>query len=149
MPTFATPESIRATVQVAGAHVRVTASDRPDTVVLVEPVNRADPAHVRVADRTKVDFAAGRLSVKTTVSGEKAGSVVITIDVPTGSGLVTYLAHADVHADGAFGDCEVHMAHGRVELDRVEALQASAASGEIVIRCVDGSVTATDRKSVV
>ena len=36
MTTFATPEPIAATVEVAGAQVRVTASDRADTVVLVE-----------------------------------------------------------------------------------------------------------------
>jgi len=40
MPTFATPEPIAATVQVAGAQVRITASDRTDTVVLVEPFSR-------------------------------------------------------------------------------------------------------------
>ena len=36
MTTFATPGPIAATVEVAGAQVRVTASDRADTVVLVE-----------------------------------------------------------------------------------------------------------------
>ena len=41
MPTFATPGPITATVTVAGAQVRVTASDRTDTVVLVEPINAA------------------------------------------------------------------------------------------------------------
>ncbi len=41
MPAFATPEPITATVEVAGARVRVTASDRTDTEVLVEPINAA------------------------------------------------------------------------------------------------------------
>jgi hypothetical protein len=67
MPTFATPGLIAATVQVAGAQVRVTASDRTDTVVLVEPVNEANPSDVKVAGKTKVEFAGGQLSVKTTV----------------------------------------------------------------------------------
>ena len=66
MPTFATPGPIAATVQVAGAQVRVTASDRTDTVVLVEPINEASRSDVKVADKTKVDFAGGQLSVKTT-----------------------------------------------------------------------------------
>jgi hypothetical protein len=39
MPTFTTPGPITATVQVAGAQVRVSASDRTDTVVLVEPID--------------------------------------------------------------------------------------------------------------
>jgi hypothetical protein len=36
MPAFTTPGPIAATVEVAGAQVRVGASDRTDTVVLVE-----------------------------------------------------------------------------------------------------------------
>jgi len=101
MPIFAASGPIIATVIVAGAQVRVTASDQTDTVVLVEPINKASQSDVKVANKTKVDFADGQLSVKTTVSGDKNGSVAITIDLPAGSGLVAYLAHSDVHADGS------------------------------------------------
>src|SRR6185437_9334578 len=133
MPTFDTPGPIAATVVVGGAQVRVTARDRTDTVVLVEPINKASQSDVKVANKTKVDFAGGQLSVKTTVSGDKNGSVVITIDLPAGSSLVAYLAHSRVHADGSFGECELHMASGRVQLDRINALQANIAAGEVTI----------------
>ncbi|GAA1185768.1 DUF4097 family beta strand repeat-containing protein [Pseudonocardia alaniniphila] len=135
---FATPGPIAATVEVAGAQVRVTASDRTDTVVLVEPIDEANRSDVKVADRTKVEFADGRLSIKTTVSGRKNGSVAITIALPAGSDLATYLAYSAVHADGSFGECELHMASGQVQLDRVDALQASIASGEVTIGHVSG-----------
>jgi hypothetical protein len=138
MPTFDTPGPIAATVVVAGAQVRVTASDRTDTVVLVEPIDQASQSDVRVASKTKVDFAGGQLSVKTTVSGDKNGSVVITIGLPAGSGLVAYLAHSTVHADGPFGECELHMASGRVQLDRISALQANIAAGEVTIGHIAG-----------
>jgi len=52
MPTFTTPGPINATVEVGGAQVRVTASDRTDTVVLVQPVNAASRKDVTVADKT-------------------------------------------------------------------------------------------------
>ena len=133
MPTFVTPGPISAAVRVAGAQVRVVASDRTDTVVLVEPIDKASKTDVKVASKTKVDFAGGQLSVKTTVSGDKNGSVVITIDLPAGSSLVAYLAHSSVHADGSFGECELHMASGRVQLDRIGALQANIAAGEVAI----------------
>src|ERR1700754_4660591 len=116
--TYATPGPIAATVEVAGARVRVTATDRTDTVVLVEPIDPASRKDVNVAEKTKVDFVAGQLSVKTTASGDKNGSVAITIDLPAGSDLAAYLAHSDVHADGSLGRGELHMASGRVELDR-------------------------------
>lgn len=138
MPAFPTPGPITATVAVAGARVRLTASDRTDTVVLVEPVDRASASDVRVADRTRVDFAGGRLSVRTTVSGAEGGSVVVTIALPAGSGLVAYLARSHVRAEGSFGECELHLASGRVELDRVRAVQATISTGDLVIGHVRG-----------
>ena len=131
MPAFDTPGPIAATVVVAGAQVRVTASDRTDTVVLVEPIDKSSQSDVKVASKTKVDFAGGQLSVKTTVPGDKNGSVVITIDLPAGSSLVAYLAHSNVQADGSFGECELHVASGQVQLDRISALQANIAAGEV------------------
>jgi len=138
MPTFATPGPIATTVQAAGAQVRVTASDRMDTVVLVEPINEASRSHVKVANKTKVDFADGELSVKTITPGDKNGSVAITIDVPIGSSLAAYLAHSNVHVDGPVGQCELHMASGQVQLDRIGALQANISAGEVAIGHIAG-----------
>ena len=138
MPTFATPAPIAATVQVAGARVRVTTSDRTDTVVLVEPINEASRSDVKVASKTTVDFADGQLSVKTITPGHKNGSVAITIDLPAGSSLAAYLAHSSVQADGPLGRCELHLASGQVRLDRIDALQASNASGEVTIGHIAG-----------
>src|SRR5687768_1069793 len=122
MHTFATPTPIAVTVQVAGARVRVTAGDRTDTVVSVRPVDPANRSHVRVADRTRVEFVDGRLSVKTTTSGARDGSVDIAIDLPAGSSIVSYLAHSTVDAEGSFGGCELHTASSQVQLDRVGTL---------------------------
>jgi DUF4097 and DUF4098 domain-containing protein YvlB len=141
MPAFATPGPIAATVAVAGAQVRVTASDRTDTVVLVEPIDKSNRSDVRVADKTKVEYAGGRLSVKTTVSGDKGGSVAITIDLPAGSDLGAYLAHSSVQGDGSFGECELHMASGRVQLHRIDALRANISAGEVAIGHIAGRAT--------
>ena len=138
MPTFATPGPIAAIVEVAGARVRVTASDRIDTVVRLEPVTEASRSDVKVASKTKVDFADGQLSVKTTTPGDKNGSVSITIDLPAGSSLAAYLAHSSVQVDGPVGRCELHLASGQVRLDRIGALQASIASGEVAIGHITG-----------
>ena len=133
MPTFATSGPIAATVEVAGARVRVTASDRTDTVVLVEPVNEASRSDARVASKTKVGLAGDQLSVKTTTTGNKSGSVAITIGLPAGSSLAAYLAHSSVQVDGPVGQCELHLASGQVQLDRIDALEANIASGEVAI----------------
>jgi hypothetical protein len=141
MPTFTTPGPISATVEVAGAHVRVTASDRTDTVVTVAPINAASRKDVKVAEKTKVGFGDAQLSVKTTTSGDKDGSVAITIDLPTGSELAAYLAHSTVQTDGFLGESKLHMASGTVQLDRIEALQANISSGDVAINRIAGSAT--------
>jgi hypothetical protein len=138
MPTFATPGPIAATVQVAGARVRVIASDRHDTVVLVEPINEASPSDVKVASKTRVEFAGGQLSVKTTVPGDKNGSVAITVGLPAGSSVVAYLSHSSVDADGRLSDCELHMASGRVQFDRIDGFQANIAGGEAAVGHITG-----------
>ncbi len=138
MPTFTTPGPIAAIVEVAGAQVRLTASDRTDAVVLVEPIDKTNRTDVKVAEKTKVEFTDGRLSVKTTASGNKNGSVAITIDLPTGSSLAAYLAHSAVRADGSFGECELHVASGRVRLNHLEALRANISSGEVAIDHIAG-----------
>ncbi|RZS44977.1 putative adhesin [Herbihabitans rhizosphaerae] len=119
MPTFATPEPITTTLITAGARVRIAASERSDTVVLVEPVDSANKSDVKVAENTEVDFSAGTLSIKTKKSGTKSGSVAITIELPVGSNLVLHTAWSDVQADGPLGDCELHPASGRIQLDHV------------------------------
>src|SRR5690242_4682227 len=138
MPTFTTPGPVAATVEVAGARVRVTASDRTDTVVLVEPINEASRSDVKVASKTKVDFAGGQLSVETTTPGDKSGSVAITIDLPASSSLAADLAYSRVEVDGPVGQCELRLASGQVQLDAIDALQASIASGEVVIGHIAG-----------
>jgi hypothetical protein len=140
MPTFATPEPITATLTTAGAEVRIAASDRLDTTVLVEPIDSANKSDVKVAENTKVEFAAGELSVKTTKSGAKNGSVAITVELPVGSRLVLHTAWTDVHADGPLGDCELNMASGQVQLDRIAALRANLAAGGVAVGHVAGTV---------
>lgn len=137
MPIFTTPAPIAATVEVAGAHVRVTASDRSDTVVLVEPIS-GSRKDAKVAENTKVAFADGLLSVKTKTAGDKNGSVAITIDLPTGSSLVAHLAYSEVRTEGALGASELHMASGQVQWDSVDALKANIASGEVEIGHIAG-----------
>ncbi|ALG08446.1 hypothetical protein [Kibdelosporangium phytohabitans] len=137
MLSFATPEPITATLITGGAVVLVAASERPDTVVRVEPVDEDSKSDVKVAERTKVDFADGELTVRTT----KPGSVAITVELPVGSALVLRAAASDVHADGVFGVCELNVASGQVRLDRVAALRGSVSAGSVAIGHVRGPVT--------
>ncbi|MFC9253359.1 DUF4097 family beta strand repeat-containing protein [Amycolatopsis thailandensis] len=140
MSVFTTPSPITAILTTAGARVRVAASDRPDTVVLVEPIDGTSKSDVKVAENTKVDFAGGELSIETKKAGGKSGSVAITIEVPTGSKLVLNTAWSEILAEGRFGDCELEVGSGRIQVDRVAAVRGNVAAGEVVVRHVSGTV---------
>ncbi|MBB5957221.1 hypothetical protein FHS29_003814 [Saccharothrix tamanrassetensis] len=140
MPAFATPNPITATLTTAGARVRVTAGERSDTVVHVEPVDSANKTDVKVAQNTEVGFAGGELSIKTTKSGAKTGSVAITIELPAGSKLVLDTAWSDVHATGPLGDCDLNTVSGQVRLDRVASLRGNLGDGGVETAHVAGTV---------
>jgi hypothetical protein len=72
-------------------------------------------------------------------SGEKDGSVAITIELPVGSKLALNLAWTDVRAEGPLGDCEPDMASGQVHRENIAALRANLAAGAVVI----GHIAAT------
>lgn len=139
MSTFITPEPITTTLTTAGARVRIVASERQDTVVRVEPVNSANSTDVKVAEKTKVDFSGGVLAIKTTKSGDKNGSVAITIELPVGSRLVLHTAWTEVHTDGLLGDCELNIASGHVRLDRIGELRGNLGAGGVEIGHVAGA----------
>ncbi|MCC8247129.1 DUF4097 family beta strand repeat-containing protein [Saccharothrix luteola] len=140
MPSFTTPAPVTAALTTAGAHVRVTAGDRADTVVHVEPLDSANKTDVKVAERTKIDFTDGTLSIKTTKSGDKTGSVAITVELPAGSALVLNTAWSDVRATGPLGACELNTASGHVLLDRVAALRGNLGGGTVQVDHVAGAV---------
>ncbi|RDI32244.1 hypothetical protein [Lentzea flaviverrucosa] len=139
MPTFTTPTPITAALTTAGARVRIAAGGRADTVVRVEPVDSANPKDVEVAEKTKVDFVDGVLVVKTTKSGDRNGSVAITVELPAGSSLVLNTAWTEVRAVGVLGDCEVNIGSGQVRLDRVAALRGNLGVGGLAVGHVTGS----------
>ena len=99
MPTFDTPEPISATLDLVVGDVRITASDRADTVVEVRPSDASNEADVqgRRADPRRVRRR--RLLVKAPKQRSlglfgKAGSIDVTIELPAGS---------QVHGDASVG----------------------------------------------
>ena len=64
MPVFDTPEPIAVDLDIGVGDVRVTATDRSDTVVEVRPSDDSKPDDVSAASQTRVEFARGCLTVK-------------------------------------------------------------------------------------
>jgi hypothetical protein len=127
VPTFTTPHPIVATVEIAGGSVRVSASERADTVVEVRPRDAGSAADTEAAEQTRVEYADGRLSVtvpKRPLLRSLLGAgpaIEVDISLPEGS---------DLEATG-WAD---YVCTGRL----AARVRATASMGDIIVGRIDG-----------
>lgn len=146
MPTFDTAKPVYASVILEVGTVRITASDRADTVVDVRPSTESRPADVRAAERTRVEYANGRLLVKGPKERSLFGrgsSVDVEIALPEGSHLDVTTSMADVGATGRLGECEVKTSAGDVRVEWVGSARLHTGYGQVVVDRAEGPVDVT------
>jgi DUF4097 and DUF4098 domain-containing protein YvlB len=141
--TFDTPQPISATVDIVVGDVRVTASERADTVVEVSPSDPSSKDDVRVAEQTRVDLAGGHLIVKApklrswSLRGH-GGSIDVTIELPAGSSLQAAGQLTDFDCEGALGDCRIKTGIGRVRVEQAARLNLKSGAGDVAVDRVTG-----------
>ncbi|MDQ6725187.1 MAG: DUF4097 family beta strand repeat-containing protein [Actinomycetota bacterium] len=141
MPTFESPDPISITIDVVG-NTHITASDRTDTVVTVGPMDPSKSSDVRAAEQTVVDYSGGRLSVTSPRNWSPFGrsqTVVVTLEVPTGSALDGTSPMGDFHAEGELGTTTVKTSMGSVRLDQTADLRARTSFGNVTVDRVAGN----------
>ena len=157
MPKFETPQPIAVTIEVFVGYVEISASDRTDTVVEVRPSDPAKKDDVRAAQETKVDFAAGNLTVKAPTGWKmyappnawRNASIDVTIEVPTGSRL-----HGTAHlgrflVTGELGQCELKTSVGDLQLEKAGPVELRTSGGNITVGQVAGSASITTGTGIV
>ena len=148
MPTFDTPQPISAVVELVVGDVRITASDRNDTVVEIRPSDGSHEPDVRAAEQTRVEYAAGRLLIKAprqrglSLFG-RPGSIDVTIDLPAGSHVYGDASVAAFHCAGRLGECRVKTAAGDIHLERTGPLEVNTGAGAIEVDQVAGPAEVT------
>jgi hypothetical protein len=143
MPTFDTPEPISATIVLTLGDVRITAGERADTVVDVEPLDASNAEDRRAAELTRVEYANGRLLVKAPklrswVPKRTGGSINVTIGLPTGSHVRGIAGVADFHGDGSLGECAITTGVGRVQLHEAQTLTVKSRTADVSVDRVSG-----------
>lgn len=141
MPSFATPEPITLDVDVVAGRVVITAADSDETAVEVQPADPDNGKDVAAAEGTSVDFAAGRLTVKTPRSRGlfgKTGTVDVVVRLPTGSNVVAQGSLGDFRAEGTLGECRFKTSAGHIRLQDTAALKASTAHGDVEVERITG-----------
>lgn len=148
MPTYATPEPISVSVDLALGDVEIIASDRHDTVVTVTLSDAAGRAGA--ADGVLVDYASGSLEIRQPVSWRQTvsftaeiGAVTVTVELPTGSHVRGKTAMGTVHSEGRLGRFEFTSDSGDLRLGEVtNALRVKATTGDIVVERAHADVDA-------
>ncbi|MCP3805592.1 DUF4097 family beta strand repeat-containing protein [Allokutzneria sp. A3M-2-11 16] len=148
MPIFETPQPISVTVELSAGDVRITASDRTDTVVEVVPSNPGDASDVKAAEQTRVDHVDGKLLVIGPKSplldfSKKTRSVDVTIELPRGSRVDSDTGLGDVRSAGELGDCKIKTSCGHVRLDRTGALRMETGAGHLSVDRIAGKAEVT------
>jgi DUF4097 and DUF4098 domain-containing protein YvlB len=148
MPTFDTPTAISATIDIVAGDIRLLAGDRAETVVEVRPRDESRDLDVKTAAQTRVEYANGKLIVKSpkplqVYFTSRSTNVDVTIELPAGSSVTGTTADGDISCDGSLGDCRFRTYSGDIVLHRTGALRATTMSGRITADRVDGAAYIT------
>jgi hypothetical protein len=142
MPTFPAPTPVPVVIDVPFGDLRVTASDRDDVVVTVQPADPAKSGSVRAAEETRVARDGDAVTVvypnswKQYVLPFAAGGAIVTIEVPAGSDLRGKAG--SLYADGRLGAVDLTLNGGDARVDEAERIDLKVSAGSVVVRRATG-----------
>lgn len=146
MPTFESSGPVSVTISIVLGDVRITASDRADTVVDVRPGNSSAKSE-RMVEQTRVDFVDGRLSVRTPkhlgMWFGRPGRIAVDIDVPAGSRLEGDASMGELYVDGELGECQYKTGFGAIRVARTARLRLDTGAGDVIVDEAAGDVDVT------
>jgi hypothetical protein len=149
MSRFETSEPIAVSIDLAAGNIRVAASDRTDTLVEVRPSDPAKKSDVRAAEQTRVEYADGRLTIKSPNGGWRnafratSESVDVQIDLPSGSRLRGGAGAAALLCTGRLGECSYKIGAGNVEIEHAGPVDLKTGAGSIAVERAVDRVTIT------
>ncbi|GAA1220697.1 DUF4097 family beta strand repeat-containing protein [Pseudonocardia alaniniphila] len=143
MPNFETPEPISVTIELGVADVRITASDRTETLVEVRPSEESDESDVKAAQQVRVDFTNGVLHVagpkRVFDFSRKTRSVDVSIELPTGSQVSAEIQAGDFRSAGRLGECRFKTGAGNAQLERTGPLRLNTGAGHLTVDGIAGN----------
>ena len=144
MPKYETPQPISVTLELGVGDVRITASDRTDTVVEIRPTDEANESDVQAAQQVRVDYTDGKLRVigpkaRLFDFSRKTRSVDVTIDLPDGSQVSAETQLGDFRCAGRLGECRLKTSMGNLWLGRTGPARLDTSAGHITAEGIAGN----------
>ncbi|MEU8525416.1 hypothetical protein AB0C77_07415 [Streptomyces sp. NPDC048629] len=142
MQKFDTPAPVAVVLDIPTGRIRLIATDRADTVVEVLPADATKSRDVKAAQQTVVEYGDDVLRIAAAPAKNQllgsVGSVVVTVQLPTGSRVESTSAAAEVRTEGRLGDVTVHGARRRIEIADVEGLRLTSVDGDVHVGRLGG-----------
>jgi DUF4097 and DUF4098 domain-containing protein YvlB len=143
MPAFETPEPITIEIDLVVGDVRLTASERENTVIEVRPSDPSQNIDVRAAEQTRVERTAAGLLVRAPRPRNlglfgRAGSVDVTIELPAGSAVRGEAGMGAFRTTGPLGECRLKTGAGSIRLDQVGPADLRTGAGGIEVDRIAG-----------
>jgi hypothetical protein len=154
MPTFETLQPISVTIAIFVGDIRITASDRKDTVVVIRPSDSSKESDVKAAEQARVEYTDGRLLIKAPRSWKQYSpfggreSIDVSIELPEGSRIEGEAAVSDFRCDGRLGECKFSTAVGNIRLDETGPRNLSTSTGTLTVDHVAGRAEVTGTRQV-
>jgi hypothetical protein len=146
MRTFETPVPITVSLELGVADVRVTASDRSDTLVDIRPSKPASRGDIAAAEQVTVEFVDKQLRIATPrgwrhwVPRGGRASIDVVIDLPSGSHVHGSTGIATLRCEGRVGECRYKAGLGKVHIAECSAAALSIGAGNIEVEHATGDV---------
>jgi hypothetical protein len=146
MPTFSTPQPISVHLELAAVGViRLLASDRSDTAVVVRPTDPMSTADEAAAGSTRVEYSGGQL----TVSGPKGWrfysgwggwreSIDVEIAMPAGSRFEGKAGMGALHCEGLLDEVRFTTSAGEIHAEQTGAVTVRTGFGNVSIERAGG-----------
>lgn len=148
MTVFDTPAPIVVELELGCGAVRITASDRTETIVDVRPSDPAKSDDIAAAEQTRVEYAGGRLLIQAARGWKQwlpwrgGESIDVQIELPAGSDVRGEGVLADLRCTGRVGECRYKTSLGNIQVDQAGPVQLKTA-GNVSVECVTGSAEVT------
>lgn len=146
MPTFNTPQPISVHVELGGVGlIRLVASDRSDTAVEVRPTHPESRADIAAAERTRVEYSDGQLTIKGPKGwryysgwGEWRESIDVEVAMPAGSRLEGTAGMGTLHCSGRLDELRFKTGAGEIHAEQAGSVTVSTGAGNVNIERASG-----------
>lgn len=141
MPTFDSSGTVTTFIDIADGAIRIEATDRSDIVVDVSPLNPADNADHKAAEKATVTFDHDQLTVAIPkhIFSSISGAVNVLVQLPARSELQIDAKAATVECIGELGDTTIKSATGRVNIAHTAGLTLSSGRGDVTVDTISGA----------